>query len=629
MNHSGNLLNLAFNALKENNKGMAVTHMDQADFVLSNAATISPEEIGTALQLASLYYNIQQPDKSLSLITKMLHLAPSNIDLLRGRAIILRGMGKAQEAASQLESIVQNNQRDVASITILANIYQFSLGDRAKAAHYYELAYITAPDDLELLQSYCASLTANGGGANLTKAYQLAQKILSISPSIESVAEVLQSLSLKVLDYDMYEKIADKKGLTDRWLNQLNMSPFLFRMGRVKTLDDRLELVKNHRAYGTKMESISKLKPINKTTHVNKKVRIGLLSSDLRNHPVAYFVWPIIKHLDRSRFEIYCYSCYPYAADHMQSNIAQAVDSFKLYPSAHSHTIAQAISDDQVDILFELGGPTSFGRSDICTYRPAPIQIAWLGYPHSIGFPTTMDYIMLDPYINPATPGLIIEKPFIMPHTWVALDPTTFPSTAINSIIPEDRNGYITLGTLNAPYKITDEAFKVWAQIMHMFPGSRFLYGRFEADSSALQQNFIKHMLSYGISADRVSFASTRVNHLSCYNNIDIAVDTFPHTGGTTTCEALWMGVPVVTLVGQAFFERISYSNLNNSGLADLCAFSVDEYKNKIIELINNKQRRQHLRCNLRQQIMQHPLGQAEKFTEDFANKIIELLGER
>jgi predicted O-linked N-acetylglucosamine transferase (SPINDLY family) len=130
-------------------------------------------------------------------------------------------------------------------------------------------------------------------------------------------------------------------------------------------------------------------------------------------------------------------------------------------------------------------------------------------------------------------------------------------------------------------------------------------------------------MNEFGITADRLSFVSTKTEHLKYYNEIDIAFDTFPHTGGTTTCEALWMGVPVVSLVGPMFFERISYSNLSNCGLSDLCAFNLQQYQDIAISLALDKERRKYLRLNLRKQILNSPLGRPQEFATDFTTTLL------
>lgn len=548
-----NLIDLA---LQASTHEMALSYLDQATKAAENLPAI--EKVNVVLQLCSLYYNtFLDSNKSLTLITSIIELHPNDTELLRGKAAILRGMGNPLAAIEILTQLIQLNKYDISAITTIANIYCYSLGDKQKALQYYEMGYSINSTDLILLQSYFCFLAATEEGNDMTKAHALAQEILSIAPSVKEVAEVLQASALKTLDYDMYEKLNINNNFFDHWVNQLNISPLLFQLARVENLEDMLNLVKFHLAFGERMENLARINPItHKPKPLRSKIRIGILSSDLRNHPVGFFTWPLINNFDRSSFEVYCYSNYPYAADHVQEKISHRADHFQLFNGGNSHSIAQSIADDHLDILLEVGGPTSYGRSDICTYRAAPVQISWLGYPHSIGFPTTIDHIIVDRYIKPDNTELLIEKPCIMPHTWVNIDKTIFPTTPIAPSIPEIRNGYITLGTLNATYKLTPKTFEIWAEIMHMIPNSKFLYVRPQAASQTLRDNFRSHMKKHSIAPDRISFAATMRNYLDYYNHIDIALDTFPHTGGTTTCESLWMGVPVVTLVGPSFSKE-------------------------------------------------------------------------
>lgn len=626
MAHHASIIQLVERAQLANNQDATLSYLDQAS-AMAMIVDNKSQMIVAILTIASCYYNIQKQEKGLFLVNEGLKIHPNEILLLRSKAIILRGMGRVKEAEELFKFILHIDSNDMVSITSLANIYCYSVGDKKKAAQFYEKGLDVNPNDLELLQSYCAFLISMGGGDNLTYAYAIAKKIIMIAPSIESVAEVLHSLSLRILDYDMYEKLGDKKNLLRQWADQLNLAPLLFQMARVTSLDDRINLLNSHRIIGQKIEDMAKLNPIvHKPKQHSNKIKIGILSSDLRNHPVGYFAWPIVNHLDKSKFELYCYSCFPYDSDEMQNKISQKADKFISCPGASSRDVAQSIADDQLDVLLELGGPTVHNKPDVHIYRAAPVQISWLGYPHSIGFPTSIDYIMMDPYIKPQLPYLLLEKPLIMPHTWVVLDNDVFPSVAVADIIPEDRNGYITFGAFNAAYKLTPTVFKVWSDIMHIVPNSRFLYVRQEADSSVFKENFLRHMKGYGISAERISFISAMGNHLRHYNDVDVALDTFPHTGGTTTCEALWMGVPVVTLVGLSFFERISYSNLNNAGLGDLCAFNIKEYQDKVLGLAADKDRRRELRQNLRQHILRTPLGDTKRFVRDFEGNIIKAI---
>jgi predicted O-linked N-acetylglucosamine transferase (SPINDLY family) len=345
------------------------------------------------------------------------------------------------------------------------------------------------------------------------------------------------------------------------------------------------------------------------------------MSSDLRHHPVTYFVLPIIEQYDRSRFELYCYSFYKGEADSVQKLIAESVDRFAMPRLLPDPEVASIIAADELDILFELGGTTNANRLEVMAYRPAPVQVSWLGYPHSAGL-STIDYLLVDPYLKPARPELMIEKPFEMPETWVSLGRLGFRDEPIEPGLPEDGAGHITFGTLNSPYKFSAALMALWAAVLQRVDGSHMLFCRPEAGTAAFQRNVAAEFAKHGIAADRLDFIGVRGDHLRHYNRIDIALDTAPHTGGTTTCETLWMGVPAVTLVGDAFFERLAYSNLVNAGLGDLCTFTRDAYVDTAVALAMDRPRRRELRHGLRAQICDHPLGQTERFVANFQTVI-------
>jgi len=294
---------------------------------------------------------------------------------------------------------------------------------------------------------------------------------------------------------------------------------------------------------------------------------------------------------------------------------------------ATDREIAQRIHDDGIDILFELGGSTRYNRLDVLAYKPAPLQVSWLGYPHSAGI-EAIDHILVDPYINPPDPALLIEKPFIVPESWVVMGKLGFRDIPIEPGIPQDRAGALTFGTMNNPYKYTPELFRLWADVMHRVPQSRFLFVRPEAGAVSFRRNICAEFARHGIAAGRIDFESVRGRHMPHYNRIDIALDTAPHTGGTTTCEALWMGVPTVSLVGPAFFERLSYSNLSNAGLGDLCASSREQYVAKAAELADDRTRRAELRHGLRASIPSTPLGDAERWVRNFEATIARTMAE-
>jgi predicted O-linked N-acetylglucosamine transferase (SPINDLY family) len=383
--------------------------------------------------------------------------------------------------------------------------------------------------------------------------------------------------------------------------------------------EHRRLLVDYHRMAMRPMETTARTAPIDRPPAARRaRIRIGFMSSDLRFHPVAYFAEPLLTGIDRSRFEVCCYSWHTGPTDAVEQRIAAAVDVFRKHPAISDRDAAQLIAADGLDILFELGGSTDMNKIGVMAWRPAPRQASWLGYPHSAGL-ETIDRILVDPFLEPPDPTLLIEKPFRLRHSWVAThQPGFMPLPAIDSLTPAERTGRVTFGTMNNIYKFNAQLFETWAEILRRVPDSDLLFVRPEAGVTSFRDNVGRIFESHGVARDRLRFEGVRGNHLRWYNAIDVALDTFPQTGGTTTCETLWMGVPVVTLVGEAFFERLSHSNLNNAGLGEWCAFDRATYVALAVKAASDVAWRTGLRATMRERLADHPLGQPRIFIRDF-----------
>ncbi|MBN8531659.1 MAG: hypothetical protein J0L97_07370, partial [Alphaproteobacteria bacterium] len=434
------------------------------------------------------------------------------------------------------------------------------------------------------------------------------------------VTSTLQNVFLRTADYANLERVnRDPDALMSHWVQKLDAGSLHNQLGRVKTPEDRDRLVHYHRLWGQKIEALAKKHTIKRSKRkaLGQKIKVGFMSSDLREHPVAYFALPLFEMFDPSKFDLYVYSFNPKPADKVAQFIATKVAAYRNYLNMSDAEVAQKIADDDLDILFELGGTTLMNRLEVMAYKAAPVQVSWLGYPHSAGL-STIDYILVDRYIKPPRHELLIEKPFELPDSWVTLHPMGFREVEINPTIPELRKGYITFGTANNPYKYTPELLETWAKVLARVPNSHFLFVRPEGGTKIFRENITAEFAKQGISADRIDFAAVRGKHLPHYNDIDIALECFPHTGGTTTCETMWMGVPPVCLTGEAFFERLSTSNASNAGLGDLCAKTPEEYIDIAVKLAADQPRRIQLRTGLRDQIRKSPLGDARKFVNDF-----------
>jgi predicted O-linked N-acetylglucosamine transferase (SPINDLY family) len=268
-------------------------------------------------------------------------------------------------------------------------------------------------------------------------------------------------------------------------------------------------------------------------------------------------------------------------------------------------------------------------KLDLMAYQPAPLLGSWLGYPHSAGL-ENIDYFICDPYSLPTKPEYLIETPLVMPKTWLALGQAFFSDlNEIKPGLPSERKGHITYGTANNPHKYSPEVLRAWARIVAATPGSRFAFIRPEGSGESFRKNISGYFAEEGVTADRLDWHVVRGAHLPFYNEVDVTLDPFPLTGGTTTTESLWMGVPLVSLKGQMFHERLSWSILSNAGLADLVADTPEDYHRMALALAADTERRRALRTGLREQLRNSPLGQTEQFAKDFYDLIYKAVTER
>jgi protein O-GlcNAc transferase len=567
-------------------------------------------------------YNAGRIPEAARDVERALALRPGSLGYLRLRGAVERRLGRLQDSRQTYELILRQQPDDVRTLQLYASLCSLSLGDHKTANQALRRALELRPKDVRLAAQLCRVLMESrydDEGKFIDEAHAIAAPLVdAATPPVECVDD-LQGAFLRTADFRHAEKLGPREKLYDYWIKTDNIGALHNQLGRVRTLADRYTLVDYHRAWGRTVSArVRALPPRPARPSGGRKLRIGLMSSDLRNHPVSYFALPIIEHYDRASVEIYCYSFYPLPPDAVQAHIAKNVAEFRLMADLGNQDVAERMAADALDILVELGGTTRYNRLQIMAHRPAPVQVSWLGYPHSAGL-AEIDYILVDPYLKPQDSKLLMERPFLMPESWVCLGRLGFhDEIRIEPGIPEERAGHITFGTANNPYKLSEDLMALWARVMTQVPESRFLFIRPEGGSAAFRRNIGEAFERHGVAADRLEFAAVRGAHMPHYNRIDVALDTAPHTGGTTTCESLWMGVPTVTLVGPAFFERLSFSNLTNAGLGDLCARTPDQYVEIAVRLAADRERRRELRQGMRARIRAHPLGQTERWVRNF-----------
>ena len=355
---------------------------------------------------------------------------------------------------------------------------------------------------------------------------------------------------------------------------------------------------------------LSGIKPyIHHKPYNHEKIRVGYVSADFCHSVVAIFAFVFFAAYDKSRFEVYAYA--KGEEDNISRLFAAKADVWRNIRNLSSAEAAAVIRKDEIDILFEPSGHTANNCLEIMAYKPAPVQICGVGWFDSTGM-EAIDYFLTDVHVDPqgSNDEYFTEKLLRLPHSHFCYYLTMTHTQAYAQTLPAPflANGYITFGTLNKFAKITDKMLGAWAEILRKVPQSRlFLKGK-TFDTVLGRETAHNRLKAAGIDAKRVILEGFSSDYMSAYGKIDIALDTFPYPGGTTTCDALFAGVPVVTLVGHTHNSRFGYSLLKNLQLEELCAQTLSEYVAICTELANDRKRLLDYRQTLPRRFRQSPL---------------------
>jgi predicted O-linked N-acetylglucosamine transferase (SPINDLY family) len=348
----------------------------------------------------------------------------------------------------------------------------------------------------------------------------------------------------------------------------------------------------------------------------DRRLRVGYLSADFRKHPVGRFLLPVLEHHDHAAFGIFCYADVRHGDD-MTEQLRRHADQWRTIVGLGDQQVAQTVREDRIDILVDLAGHTAGNRLLVFARKPAPVQVTWLGFPDTTGL-TTVDYRITDIHADPPEVGdaLYSEQLIRLPRTnWVYRPPENCPA-------PSERpeNDSITFGCFNNLNKVTKPMLELWGTILASVPSSSLLLKARAFASPEVQQRVRRIFQDQGIALERVELAGwegSTADHLARYHQIAIGLDSFPYHGTTTTCEALWMGVPVITLAGQTHVSRVGVSLLTNVGLGELIADSPADYVRIAVQLANDFPRLRSLHATLRQRMERSPLMDPPLFAQN------------
>jgi protein O-GlcNAc transferase len=348
-----------------------------------------------------------------------------------------------------------------------------------------------------------------------------------------------------------------------------------------------------------------------------RRLRVGYVSPDFVNHAVAYFFEPVLAAHDRGHFEIFCYSNVR-VPDKVTQRLRGLSDGWREIAGLSDDKVAALIREDQIDILIDLAGHTARNRLLVFARRPAPVQATWLGYPNTTGL-DAIDYRITEAVSDPAgNEAWHTEKLLRLPETFSCYRPSE-ESPPVGPL-PAAAVGHVTFGCFNHLAKLTPPAIKLWAEVLHAVLASRlFLKSRGLVDletAARVREEFARH----GIEAGRLELNGEELSvtrHLALYGRVDIALDPFPYNGTTTTCEALWMGVPVVALAGRTHVARVGASLLTHLGAAHWIADTPAQYVARCRELASDLAVLAAVRAGLRERMGASPLCDAPRFTRN------------
>jgi len=514
------------------------------------------------------------------------------------------------DAAKHFLWRVAELQPDLVDAQHLLSVVLDHGGDRDGALRAARNAHRLEPDNAEICSNLGALLTStdtfNDAEAPLTHARKLDDRQAVICDNLGN----------------LYRKQLRHEESLEQYLNASALEPnnVSYRIHAIKARDccpdtDPRAAFEFVRATGDLVEA--RYPPLfDSYREPPKKLRIGYLGSTLRRHSVTHFLLPILQN-HGSGFSIFAYNA-GRKEDDTTKRIRDLSEGYRHVHATDADEIARQIHADGINILFDLDGYTEAGTIRVLARKPAPIQVAWIGCPGSLGM-SRVDYRIVDKDTDPVgsiADRIHAEKLIRMPQCFSVYS-APVDSPPVNET-PARKNGYITFGSFNVPTKLNTSVFRVWANVLRNIPDSVLILKTPLFDQRSMRDNVRAGFAKYRVSGDRLRFmgfdADSR-DHLRRYHDIDIALDPFPYNGTTTSCDAMWMGVPVVTLAGDRHIARVGVTLLNNVGNSALVARDYDHYVEIAKELAGNIERLDAARLALRQRMLDSPLMNGAKFT--------------
>ena len=595
------------------NLGVALTgqgKLDEAVTAYRRAICIKPDYAAAHSNLGNALKDQGKLDEAIAAFRQAIRIEPDYAEAYSNLGNALEDQGKLDEAVAAFRQAIGIKPNYAEAHSNLGNALE-DQGKLDEAVAAFRQSIGIKPDLAEAHSNLGDALTEQGKFDEAVVAYRCA---ISIKPDLaaahSNLGNVLKYRGKLAEAITAYRQaISIKPDLAEAFSNLL----FSLNYDDKSTAD---HLFAAHREWDERYgRQVSRLTAYTNVREAARRLKIGYVSPDYRAHSVAFFVEPLLKGHDRQAVEVFCYAEVK-RPDKVTAHLQGLADHWLVTVGLSDEELAERIRADGIDILVDLAGHTANNRLQVFARKPAPVQVTWLGYPNTTGV-EAIDYRLVDSVTDPvgeadawASETLVrLEGGFLCYGAWKdAPEPTAPPCL---------KTGTVTFGSFNNPAKVSAATFDAWATLLSRLPQSRLLLkGKPFADAGT-RASFLTRLGERGVAAERVELVAWlpgAAAHLAAYHGVDIALDPFPYNGTTTTCEALWMGVPVVTLRGDRHAGRVGASLLSQIGLTDWIANSVKEYVTIALALAGNQGHLHELRLSLRSRMAASSLCDGRAF---------------
>jgi predicted O-linked N-acetylglucosamine transferase (SPINDLY family) len=549
----------------------AMTLIKQA--ILSNSAVPTFHN-----SLGNVFWLQKQLDEALECYQRALSLNPNLVEIYNNVGMIFGEQGKFAEAMACFQRVLAVHPKEVNALYNLGLAFS-KQGRLTEAEACYQQVLTLNPNYVEAYSNLGKVCKDRG---KIAEAIQYYRTALHLQPTyVEAYNNLLYTFNFSP-DYDLAMMFAEHQQFNQR--------------------------------YALPLASV--IKPPRNHRDSQRRLKLGYISPDFRKHSLTYFVEPVLSHHDHDQFEVFCYYN-NLKVDEVTRRLQQYADHWITCAGWSDEVLAERIRQDQIDILVDLMGHTANNRLLVFARKPAPIQVFnTIGYSNTTGL-TAMDYRITDGYIDPegVAEEFSSETLVKMPVSYYCYRPND-DSPPVNDL-PAIQNGYLTFGAFNSYAKLTQPTLALWTTVLQAVSGSKLRVMTRELNDPVLRQELYDRFTLFGISPERLIMGSAPSTEetLKAYHQIDIGLDPFPFCGATTTCQALWMGVPVITLVGKTPAARAGLSILSALGLTEVIAYTSQDYLNIAIRLAGEIEYLQRLRATMRDRMTASPLMDAVGFT--------------